>query len=243
MVGGEDLMNLRRACVCLVSVALFAVVSGCSHEQRDWHAAQAADTIEAYDQFVKAHPASALSTSARSRIVQLTEDRDWQRASTTDTADAYRQFVAEHAQSKYSQEARIRIENFGLNGAAAAAPPSAAAEAAGPPQPAAAPAAAPRPRAPHAEPPAEAGTGQGYGIQLGAYSSQVQALKQWQRLSSRYKSELGGAVSNVERGKSKSGHHIYRLRATVANEARARSICAALKKHGQACVVVRPSKR
>jgi cell division protein FtsN len=235
-------MNLRRACVCLVSVALLAAASGCSHEQRDWHAAQAADTIEAYDQFVKAHPASALSTSARTRIVQLTEDRDWQRASTTDTADAYRQFVAEHAQSKYSQEARIRIENFGLNGAAApAAPPSAAAE---PPSPAH-PAAAPRPRAPapHAEPPAEAETAQGYGIQLGAYSSQVQALKQWQRLSSHYKSELGGAVSNVERGKTKSGHHIYRLRATVANEARARSICAALKKHGQACVVVRPSKR
>src|ERR1700733_15776224 len=113
-------MNLRRGCVCLVSVALLA--------------AQAADTIEAYDQFVKAHPASALSTSARTRIVQLTEDRDWQRASTTDTADAYRQFVAEHAQSKYSQEARIRIENFGLNGSQAPVAPASAA--AGPAEPA-----------------------------------------------------------------------------------------------------------
>lgn len=238
-------MNLRRACVCLISVAMLAAVSACSHEQRDWHSAQAADTIEAYDQFVKAHPASALSTSARTRIVQLTEERDWQRASTTDTADAYRQFLAEHPQSKYAQETRIRVENFGLSGAAAVAPPSAASQPAAAPS---APAASTAPRPPavvshHPAAAAEPTNGIGYGIQLGAFSTHMQAITQWQRLSARFKSELDGAVSNIERGNGKHGRHVYRLRAKVGSETRARSICDAMKKHSQACVVLRPSKR
>ena len=165
-------MNLRRACICVVGVALLAAASGCSHEQRDWHAAQAADTIEAYDQFVKAHPASALSTSARTRIAQLTEARDWQRASTIDTADAYRQFLAQHPEGKSAQEARIRIENFGLNGAAAARHRRALRRSRRAlRQPAAAPLRR-SVRAPAAacKPPGS-GSRRSYGIQLGAFST------------------------------------------------------------------------
>ena len=67
--GGEDTDESVRACVILVSVACWRPASGCSHEQRDWHAAQSADTIEAYEQFVEAHPKSSRATDAQTRIV------------------------------------------------------------------------------------------------------------------------------------------------------------------------------
>ena len=89
-------MNLSRICVILVSVAFLAAAGGCSHEQRDWHSAQAANTIEAYEQFISTHPKSAHDADAQAQIAQLTEARDWQRASTADTADAYRQFLSDH---------------------------------------------------------------------------------------------------------------------------------------------------
>jgi hypothetical protein len=113
-----------------MSLALLAAASGCSHEQRDWHSAQAANTIEAYEEFISTHPKSARTADAQTQIAQLTEARDWQRASTIDTADAYRQFLVQHPQGKSAQEAHIRIENFGLGATAAGAVPGTAAPAA-----------------------------------------------------------------------------------------------------------------
>jgi hypothetical protein len=227
--GGEDMMSLRRTCVTVMSLALLAGALGCSHEQRDWRSAQAANTIEAYEQFVTAHPKSSRATDAQARIAQLTEERDWQRASTTDTADAYRQFLAQHPQSKFAQEARVRTENFGLSGTPAATAPGATA-----PSTAAAPPAA---QPPAAVTGAEPGGSGGYSIQLGAFKTHAKALGQWRRLSARFDSEFRGAVSDVERAKSAHGRTVYRLKVKGLTESRARSICAALRKQSQACVV------
>jgi len=217
----------------MMSVALLAAASGCSHEQRDWHSAQAANTIEAYEQFINAHPKSARAADAQAQIAQLTEARDWQRASTIDTADAYRQFLAQHPQGKSAQEARIRVENFGMNNTAAAggaAPPAAPVAAA--PAPA-------RPAAQSAAP--ESAAGGRYSVQLGAFSTQAKAQNQWRRLNARFGSNLRGTESDIEEAKNAKGRRIYRLKAKPLTEARARALCAALRKHGQACVVAGPT--
>jgi cell division septation protein DedD len=225
----DEVMRLVRLAVIFLSLAMLGAASGCSHEKRDWHSAQAADTIEAYEEFVKEHPKSARTSDAQTRIVQLTEDRDWQRASSTDTADAYRQFLAAHPQAKSAQEARIRIENFGMNGGTAAATQGAAS------QPATAP--PPPPPASHAAASKPAAAGTMVSVQLGAFSTRAKAQSQWRRLMARFQTELQGAVSDVERGKSARGRPVYRLKAKVADEAGARSLCAELKKHAEACVV------
>ena len=157
------MMRRVRWAVIFLSLAMLGAASGCSHEKRDWHSAQAADTIEAYEVFVKEHPKSARTSDAQTRIVQLTEDRDWQRASSTDTADAYRQFLAAHPQAKSAQEARIRIENFGMNGGTAAATQGAASH------PATAP--PPPPPASHAAASEPAAAGTMVSVQLGAFST------------------------------------------------------------------------
>ena len=97
-----------------MGVALLLFGAGCSREQQDWRSAEAADTIEAYDQFVTRHPQSELAKQARLRVTQLVEDKDWQAAGTDDTAEAYRKFITEHPNGKWAQEARIRLENFSL---------------------------------------------------------------------------------------------------------------------------------
>lgn len=239
-------MSCMRASVILMSALMLAAASGCSHEQRDWHSAQAANTIEAYEQFMTEHPKSSRATDAQAQVVQLTEERDWRRASATDTADAYRQFLLQHPQSKSAPEARIRIENFGLSATAAPAPGGGAVQS----TPAAAPnaqapvAARPAPQRHSAEPAPVQTSGDGrFSVQLGAFATEAKAQKQWRRLTARFAHELQGAVSDIEPGKSAGGRRVFRLKAKGLTEERARSICATLKKHAQACVLVKPAKR
>ena len=102
-----------------VATAL-AGLAACSREQQDWRSAEASDTVEAYGDFLKAHPDSGLVRQARARLTQLSEDRAWNQAGSTDTVDAYKQFLAQYPNGKWSQEARIRVENFELGAAGTA---------------------------------------------------------------------------------------------------------------------------
>jgi cell division septation protein DedD len=295
-----------------IGVCLLLLAAGCSREQQDWRSAEAADTIEAYGQFIQRHPESELATQARTRVAQLGEDRDWQHAGSADTVQAYRDFIAQHPNGKWAQEAHIRIENFSLGeqagtdaasragsglsasrgitpapGSPAASPPAAAiphgstdsGSVASPavgtgsalpsngavppavgtgsaiplsggtspgmsagstvPRNAATPpgAATPALLIPHNASPTRKPTG--FGIQLGAFSTEAGANTEWHLLTSRFAPDLRGLQEHVVPAETPSGR-IYRLQAAVGNEGRARSICDSLRKHGQACVAVLP---
>jgi hypothetical protein len=209
---------MRKAIMgCIASCALIA----CSGEGRDWRSAEAADTVEAYDQFLEKHPEGEHVTQARARLGQLAEDREWQRATTADTAAAYREFLAQYPTGKWAGEARIRVENFAL------AEPAAATEGGS-----------------VVAPDGDASvstTGTGFGIQLGAFSTEAAAQAEWQQLQSRHRAQLGSLNPQVLRGTSDSGT-VFRLQAPVGAEARARGICAALAQASQPCVVVLPPR-
>jgi hypothetical protein len=219
-----------RSAILMALVASFALAA-CSGESRDWRSAEAADTVEAYDHFVDKHPDSEHAAQARTRLAQLGEDREWQRASTADTAAAYREFLVQHPNGKWAGEARIRVENFALAEATAAAP--AAAEAA-PVSPSSSP--GPSPAAP-----SPASSGDGFGIQLGAFSSEAAAHAEWQKLQARHPPQLGGLEPQVQQGASSTGT-VFRLQAPVGAEDRARGICSALVQASQPCVVVLPPR-
>ena len=249
----------------VIAVAMCVALSGCSRENRDWRSAQAADSLEAYDQFLELHPDSELAAQARSRLRQLTEDRDWQRASTADTADAYKQFLNQHSGGKWSAEARIRLENFSLEGQplnlpsnqsaiAGTSPRAPASQITGTPPPVA-------PRAPSAAsnseransipsdatttvsspmPPTQsASSTESFGIQLGAFGSEAKASAEWQRLQTAFANELGSLQPHIVSASTSAGN-LYRLQAHIEDEARARAVCAALTQKSQACVVVLP---
>jgi hypothetical protein len=241
---------MRNTGICLVAIALGALaLTGCSHESADWKSATAADTTEAYQQFLQQHPKSANAAQAQTRIQQIADDHDWQAAAAADTRDAYEQFVAQHADSKWAQEARIRIENFAQSGAGAGKVASAnGAAPAGPATTASQAATAPPamvekpPPSPGAKSHAGAGNkvasaARGHYVQLGAYHSKARAESEWKLLSAKYPSELKSLQPHYVAAKSKSGP-VYKLRVSVPSASDATGLCARLKKHSQVCVPV-----
>ena len=240
-----------RAGTAVLTAALLAVAA-CSAEQQDWRAAEAAGTSEAYQQFLEQHPDSELAGKARERVADFLEERDWSQASRTGTADAYRGFLAAHPGGRWAQEARIRIESYALGSIphlAPQAPGQTASRAAGvnilrlasaPPAnpPAAATAAAPA-AAFAAGPTTGASAGGRYAVQLGAFGSEASADREWQRLQSRFGSQLSGLSPQVVPAGTSTGQ-LYRLQAPAAGEAQARAICDSLKAQSQPCVPVVP---
>ncbi|HVN98707.1 MAG TPA: SPOR domain-containing protein [Steroidobacteraceae bacterium] len=252
-------MRKSQIGVIVLLMAVTVALAGCSRVGEDWKAAQAADTTEAYQDFLRQHPDSEFGVPAQERIKQLAEDRDWQAASKADTLDAYQQFVAAHADGKWAQEARVRIENFQL-GAGGQAPPTAAAGA----TPAAPATPVPAVRAPTVTPPGSAApsaasappaikpaikpaatskpaaaartAGGTHYAQLGAFASKAAAQAGWHKLSGRFaalKSLQPHYASGTSHGKA-----IVRLRVGLSSSERVHELCAALKKQSQACIPV-----
>jgi len=212
------------------------MLAGCSRVADDWRAAQAADTSEAYQDFMQQHAGSEYAVEAQARIKQLAENRDWQQAAALDTRDAYEQFVAQHADGKWAQEARVRIENFQIAGKPEPATPAdvtASPVAVTPPAAAAAP---PKPATAIAKPAAAAKSSVHY-AQLGAFSSRANAESEWKRLVDRFPAQLKSLQPHYSAGKSQS-KTVYRLQVGVGSDQRARDLCAQLKKQSQACVPV-----
>jgi cell division septation protein DedD len=242
--------------------AALLTVAGCSAEQQDWRAAEAAGTSEAYQQFLEQHADSELAAKARERVGEFAEDRDWQQAARLATPDAYRAFLVAHPNGRWSQEARIRIESYALGSIPrmtpqtpgqtasrasgvkllrlASASSTVPAEAAAPAPPAIAPGgqAAAVPAA--AKHPALSSASRGYAVQLGAFGTAASADREWQRLQTRFGHELAGLTPQVVTAGTASSPPLYRLQASAGGEAQARAICDSLKAQSQPCVPVLP---
>lgn len=209
-------------------VISFAVLSlalaGCSREKSDWRSAQAADSLESYQQFIDEHPDSSQVATARERLQQLAEEKDWRAAAAADQVQAYEQFLAQYPSGKWAKEAQVRIDGFRSSGAAAVAP--AAAE-----SPTDTAAASPTATA--------GGSGRSYGVQLGAFSSAERANDEWKKLQKESGGLLDGLSPRVVVGEA-GGKTLYRLQAEVRDEAQARAVCGGLKVAKKACVPVLP---
>ncbi|HMI37659.1 MAG TPA: SPOR domain-containing protein [Steroidobacteraceae bacterium] len=235
-------MSKSQIVLLVLLTAVTLGITGCSHVGDDWKAAQAADTTEAYQDFLRQHPDSEFGVPAQERIKQLAEDRDWQQASKTDTLDAYQQFVATHADGKWAQEARVRIENFQLTASGSspsATPPGAAAP--GPSTPASTPAA---PSKPAAKPAAKsvvaskAKPAAGHLVQLGAFSSRAHAQAAWSKISGRFAAQLKSLQPHYAVIQKSRSQPVVRLQLALDSAEHARQLCASLKKGSQPCIPV-----
>ncbi len=245
---------MRKSHIGLIVVlaAVAFTISACSHVGEDWKAAQAADTTEAYQDFLRQHPDSEYGVAAQERVRQLAEDRDWQQASKADTLDAYQQFVAVHADGKWAQEARVRIENFQLssggqtppavpgteNGSAPVPPAAAAAAAAAAPAASAAKSSA-SPKATGSSTAAATGKSSAkHYAQLGAYSSKSSAEAAWHKLSARFPTQLKSLQPHYATASGANAKPMVRLQVALPSTQRTHDLCAQLKKQSQACIPV-----
>jgi cell division septation protein DedD len=208
-------------------------------EDRDWQKAGSADTLEAYQQFVSQHPNGKWAQEARIRIENFSLAETQPAAPSEPSGDAVTPGTSALAASApKSAPAAARP---------AASPAPAVARASEPnPAPKPAPKPAPRPAATAAEAKAAAAQAtkpkaesRGYAVQLGAFTSEDRARKAWQAVSTRHASDLKGLAPNYVAANTSSGR-LVRLQASVRGESEARRLCAALKKTGDACVVVPP---
>jgi len=237
------------------ALALALLLGGCGVD-RDFDGAVKANTIGAYDEYLRLHPDGAHAADARARLAALVEEREWQRARSLATIDGYQQYLRGYPQGTHSKEALVAIADLNLaslpttEAGAPAAPPSAAAP------PASAPTAKPartarREKAPPtaiatplgaAPAPAPApAPGGGTRIQLGAFGSQVSANAAWQRLVARH-GELAGRSPVLENATTADGRRLVRLQVAGFDKAGAQAACAGIAKTGDACLVVPASR-
>lgn len=248
-----------RAAGPVAAAAVLTLLSACSRTQQDWRTAQEAGTPRAYRVFVARHPDSELAGVARQRIAQLTEEGAWAQATRSNTAAAYQGYLAKYPGGSWSQDARIRMESKSLGaqpvaggtttaaegasagaggGASVGAGATAGAEAVstggpartGVPSSAGQPAAAASAASPVAMP-----TGRRFAVQLGAFSSAVNANRAWTQLATRLQPELRGLAPQVV-PVTLSGRRLYRLEARVASQDAARRLCRQLQQHSQGCL-------
>jgi hypothetical protein len=235
---------------CLLALA------GCNHETSDWKAATAANTTDAYQQFINQYPKSANVPVAQQRIAQQQEAHDWQTATTADTRESYQQYLTQHADGPNAQEARIRLENFAQAASPAVASANTAAAAAGvakagrPPKPALPASTVQSTPTTAAGGPvqeavaaamsqsavADTNTGAHY-VQLGAFRSRAGAENHWKHLTSRFSHELGSLTPRYVAGKSHAAS-VVRLRVAVSSRAQGKALCEKLRAHAQSCVQV-----
>jgi SPOR domain len=212
-------MSYRRAACRIGPVALvvLSLIAGCSRERDDWRSAQAADTVAAYEVFLRDYPSSPHSNAATQRIAQLAEDEAWQLTLGRDDVPAYETFLSRFPAGNWASEARLRRE--GLLLPAPEAPPS---EPVAGPLPQALPDAAPR---------------QPGRIQLGAFSGVSQAEAGWVTLRAAHPQLLGGLAHRVEAVEA-SGRRLFRLQALLESDSAALDRCDRLRARGQPCLAL-----
>ncbi len=242
------IMNKALIGLCL---AVLLSLGGCSRQQSDWEKTRAANTTDAYEQFLKKYPSGEFTAQAQARVKELYEERDWQKARDADTQEAYQAFLKQYPEGKWTEEARIRVENFSLAQAPSNTTPAGAdtANTGGKAAPADSGAAAPAAKAPAAAPmpaPAPAKSAKAseqtgsYGIQLGAFKSSADtANRRWAHLDKEYPKLLAGLSPTVTPKKTASAT-LYRLQVAGLTEKRAREICKYLKEKSQPCVTISP---
>jgi hypothetical protein len=96
----------------LLAVVAVAFVAGCATMQSRWEETKSADTISAYENFLKGNPEGEFANQARVRRNELYEKRDWKVAETSDTVAAYEAFIKKYPQGRYKNDASARIEKL-----------------------------------------------------------------------------------------------------------------------------------
>jgi cell division septation protein DedD len=212
-------------------------------EDHDWQRATTVDTAAAYRQFLAQHASGKFSEEARIRIENFSLEAP---SSTPGTGPAGGSEAnpspgtaspPPEPRSTLQTPSTAQIPEHSVTAPAAVS----RAPASGPP-----PGAAPTPTpTPTSSSTARIGTqgrpiSDGFGVQLGAFSSEAAARGEWQQLQARFRPQLAGLVSHTVPGAAASGR-IYRLQVATADEARARALCESLLRQSQPCVVVLPA--
>ena len=87
-----------------------------AREAKDWQMAAKANTIAAYEQYIKSHPTGKHESEARARIASLqasaSDEAAWQAAKRANTASSYQQYLTSYKNGAHIAEAIAAIDKL-----------------------------------------------------------------------------------------------------------------------------------
>ena len=98
-----------RCCCC----ALVWLIAACSADS-EYDAAIHANTVVAYDDYLRLHPDGAHAKDARARLASLVEDREWQRARAGESAESYQRYLNSYPNGVHAHDAQVAIQDAKL---------------------------------------------------------------------------------------------------------------------------------
>ena len=100
-------MSLRKFRYASVAVFIF-VLNACDSEPKDWEAAQADGSAEAYLAYLEDHPDGSHAAEARALRGTLLESAAWEEARAADTEDSYARYLESWTEGAHAHEAQVR---------------------------------------------------------------------------------------------------------------------------------------
>jgi hypothetical protein len=85
------------------------VIAGCGTAEYDWNKALAANTLAAYQSFLKDHGGSEYAEDARGRLLALKDDQAWALAQATNTIDGYQKYLRTEGGGVHAPDAQYAI--------------------------------------------------------------------------------------------------------------------------------------
>lgn len=214
-----------------VSLVLAIFLLGCSSTQADWQKASSANTVAAYQNFLKEHPNGQHAVEARDKIHSLQDEQAWTDAMNTNTEAGYQQYLKAEPNGAHVEDAKDKITGFERAAAWQTAQANGSKDAlqafltkypTGPESDQA------RAQLQKLE--------NGYQVQVGsAYRSARSAQRESERLKKRFGSVLHDVVVVPPKAPSKLSH----LRSAPMSQSDANAACAQLRKKHERCEVVK----
>jgi hypothetical protein len=104
--------RFRPLCLAVAVCAAALTLAACSSARQDFDKASAANTVAAYQDFIKQHPSTELAVQAQNRVNALEDDQAWTDAQQANTLEAYQKYLQAQPSGMHSADARDRITGF-----------------------------------------------------------------------------------------------------------------------------------
>lgn len=215
----------------VVGLVLAIFLMACSSTEADWQKASAANTVAAYQDFLKEHPNGQHADEARTHIHSLEDNQAWMSAMNTNTEAGFQQYVQAQPAGSHIQDAQGKITGFERAAAWQTASANGSVDALKAfldkyPQ---------GPESDEARAQLQKLTS-GYQVQLsGAFHS----AKLAERASARLKARFGKILHDVVVVPSTPPSKLNRLRSAPMSKDEANAACAKLRKAHEHCEVVK----
>ena len=99
-----------RGALCLG----FIIALGACSSDREFDAAVRANTVVAFDDYLRLHPDGSHAGEARTHLAALLEAREWERAHAAGNLDAYQQYLRGYPQGQHVREALSAIADLNM---------------------------------------------------------------------------------------------------------------------------------